>query len=539
VITAAVHPADVACVQNAIQATLTQGQPLQLEHRIVWSDGSIRYVAVLARLTYDADGNPHRLTGLIRDVTKRREAEEELQYKNRLLENVLQNMPVALMRVALDGTLVEASGAGLQRIGTGSKELVGASIFQAFPNSEDHLRKLLDEKQSTSFVAYSKYDSNERAYWLNYGFYEQQQDSAVLFSIDVTDTQKANDRLQAERDFTQSLLENIADGIMAFDADLHVTAWNHMVEEYSGVAREHIMGKDVFDALPRYEKPIFREVEARLRAGLETRHYNLPFDTREGTFDVHFVPLHDGKGHVTGGLGVVRDVTERNRLMEEATQLRLHQQKEVLSAIMNTQEDERKRIAEALHNGVGQLLYATKLHLDPRPVDDSHRESALALLNEAIRATRTISFELTPNVLQDFGLKAALEELSKRIPRRNLVVHLHIDQLDAPLPRVLEIAVYRIAQELLNNVIKHAQAREAFVYVEREGGNLRVSVEDDGIGFDTESVTKRRSGIGLAGIRNRVELLAGKLIIRSQPGRGTTISIDLPIVQETSETAIL
>ena len=222
------------------------------------------------------------------------------------------------------------------------------------------------------------------------------------------------------------------------------------------------------------------------------------------------------------------DITESEQLKAEATRQQLRQQQEVLSAILTTQEEERRRIAEGLHNGVGQLLYATRLHLDTLPPSEVGRASQ-HLLNEAIEATRSISFELTPSILEDFGLVVALRELVSRIPQR-LHVDLHLRGLAEPLPALLATAVYRIVQELLNNVMKHAQAQEVFASVAREDDQLHLSVEDDGLGMDpAQAGQPGKGGIGLAGIRTRVGLLGGTFTINSRLGRGTGVFLQVPV----------
>ncbi|MCC3157654.1 PAS domain S-box protein [Hymenobacter sp. 15J16-1T3B] len=524
----AVHPADAAAVTRALTTTIRDGVPFELEHRIVRPDGSVRHVAASGQVHYDEAGRPQRLTGLVRDVTERRHAQEELNSKNRLLDHILTTIPVVLSRVGADGTLQEVVGAGLRRLGVADNAIAGRNVFEAYPQLRPYIERLLTGEE-VQFVGEPPNRGGEQAYFQNYGFFDEEKQSGVLFGIDVTETHQANTRLAADAAFLQGLVSNIQEGIMAFDAELRVTEWNYLMEQYLLVQREAVLGQVIFEALPFVNVPRNRDILRRALAGETQTYYNVAFSRRAGFFDAAFVPLRDAAGTVAGVLGVIRDVTERNRLMEEATGLRLQREKEVLSAIMHTQEDERKRIAEALHNGVGQLLYAAKLHLYNQPVEEGHRAAALGLLNEAIKSTRTISFELTPNILEDFGLKTALEELCKRIPKQNLDVHLSVGELPAALPILLETAVYRIVQELLNNVIKHAEAREAFIYVEPQGPQLHVSVEDDGVGFDVEMATQKRGGIGLAGIRNRVGLLAGQLTIRSMPGRGTTISIEIPL----------
>ncbi|WP_375434337.1 PAS domain S-box protein [uncultured Hymenobacter sp.] len=348
---------------------------------------------------------------------------------------------------------------------------------------------------------------------------------------DITKQRAAREQLRAEKEFSESLLDNSVDGIIALDRAGHITAWNREAEKYAGMREAEVLGREVFAVFPKLDTPEWRQLfEQVLRSGERVVQSGVPFIVRPGYYDVYFVPLRgELQDEINGVLVVVRDMTERNRLIEETTRLRLSQQQEVLSAILTTEEAERKRIAEALHNGVGQLLYATKLHLHNRSGPGRPRDEVHSLLDEAIRMTRTISFELTPGIVEDFGLKFALEELLRRIPSQSLPLHLHLVGLEQPLPKLMEVAVYRIVQELLNNIIKHAQAQEAFVHVVREDDKLAISVEDNGQGFEPDPDYSPRHGIGLPGLRNRVGLLGGCLTINSRPGQGTIVSIELPV----------
>ena len=347
---------------------------------------------------------------------------------------------------------------------------------------------------------------------------------------DVTQLEQQKEQLLAEKNFTQNLLDNSVDGILAFDYQRRLTAWNQVMEQQTDLPAAHLLGRDVLEVFPHYQRGPQGDAIRRVLEGRPIKRYNLRFYEREGHFEAYLVPLFDAEKNVSGGLVLIREVTERVRLAEETTRLRLQQQQEVLSAILTTQEEERKRIAEALHNGVGQLLYATKLNLENlSEKKPKQREVIMELLDEAIRSTRTISFELTPGVLEDFGLKVGLEELSKRIPKQNLHIHMGLHGLERPRPRLLDVAIYRIVQELLNNVIKHAQAQEAYVHVVHEDDHVSITVEDNGIGFDPNLGSSGLKGIGLAGIRQRVDLLGGTLTIDSRPGRGTIITIELGV----------
>ena len=369
---------------------------------------------------------------------------------------------------------------------------------------------------------------------LGKGLYDEHNQPAQLIGIvrDVTARHEASNALRQEKEFTESLLENTVDGIIALDRTLCITAWNAEAARSFGHPAAAVLGRPVVEVVPFLDNVTQHNLEWAL-AGERVIRFGQPFSHRPGHYDVYFVPLQNKGESAPGGvLIIIRDVTERNQLAEEAIQQRLRQQQEVLAAILTTQETERKRIAEAIHNGLGQLLYATKLSLEGRGSVPCHPRDTLKLLDEAIRTTRTISFELTPGILEDFGLRIALEELVKRLAPVGLPVHLHLANLDQRLAPKVEIAVYRVVQELLNNVMKHATgATEVEVHVAHENRRLEVSVEDNGCGFVPAALaTQPLAGIGLSGVRNRVDLLGGELLVESRLGQGTIISFGLDVV---------
>jgi signal transduction histidine kinase len=236
------------------------------------------------------------------------------------------------------------------------------------------------------------------------------------------------------------------------------------------------------------------------------------------------------------GLVVVsQDVTEAKRMEAENLALKLSQQKSLLNAILDAQEEERRRISESLHNGVGQLLYATKLHLDCvdlglLPDREAQVSEALQttrqLLSEAIRETRRVSHELVPVLLRDFGLQTAIEDFCKRFTDTGLHLTCRMAGLGGRLDPHLEIALYRISQELILNVVKHAAADRATLVVEIQGGWLTLEVTDNGKGFSTNQVAPK--GIGLRTIRDRVKLLNGTVDLAGVPGGGVRVTIRIP-----------
>jgi signal transduction histidine kinase len=218
------------------------------------------------------------------------------------------------------------------------------------------------------------------------------------------------------------------------------------------------------------------------------------------------------------------------RLEQENYRLRLGQQQERRLAVLAAQEEERRRISESLHNGLGQLLYATKLQLDQlatAPELATTRREADRLLSEAIRQTRTLSHEFTPGIVAEFGLEAALHDICRTLgsPQLRWQCLVHLDE-DYAVPLPLQVAAYRLAQEITQNVLKHAHATYASLEVETLPGWLVLRAEDNGQGFDPAAPT---TGIGLKTLRSRVELLGGTMHLNSAPGQGTQLQLRIPL----------
>jgi PAS domain S-box-containing protein len=240
----------------------------------------------------------------------------------------------------------------------------------------------------------------------------------------------------------------------------------------------------------------------------------------------------DANGAVKALRGIVRDITFQKHAEERVIELKLNQQKEVLFAVLQAQEQERERIGEALHNGVAQLLYGIQTRLQLLKVADGEERKKISdlqtIVKEAIQDTRRISFELVPAVLKDFGVEVALRSLLERIIPPQLSFTLVVEGISARLPEQIESAVYRIVQELVNNVVKHAEATSANATLSLKRNILTILVTDNGKGFEEKSIETAHKGIGLQTVRNRVKLLEGKMVVRS--GReGTQVEVKMKI----------
>lgn len=217
---------------------------------------------------------------------------------------------------------------------------------------------------------------------------------------------------------------------------------------------------------------------------------------------------------------------------QEIISLKLRQEKEKLNAVIFALEQERTRIAEGLHNGVAQLLYAVQSRLQLVKPDaekgEKHLRESVQILSDAIHDARRLSFELMLPVLKDFGLATALDTLLKRIINEKTRLKMQID-LKKRLTEDLEISIYRIVQEAINNIIKHADATDALIGISESRSAVKIKIADNGKGFSPKEIRTHRKGIGLQTIENRVKLLDGSLKFKSLNGQGTVIEIRLPL----------
>jgi len=198
-------------------------------------------------------------------------------------------------------------------------------------------------------------------------------------------------------------------------------------------------------------------------------------------------------------------------------------------------EQEARRISHALHDEAGQLLMAVYISLENMaqelPASRAYANKTIELLDQIETQLRRISHELAPAMLNDLGLAPALQYLSEGLSRRSKAnIHLQFDVEDR-LPSSVETALYRVVQESLNNALRHAQAAEIAVVIERDANDVYCAIRDNGIGFDIEAVNARdgEQGFGLLGMRERLKTVGGSLHIHSVPGQGTELSVRVPL----------
>jgi PAS domain S-box-containing protein len=246
----------------------------------------------------------------------------------------------------------------------------------------------------------------------------------------------------------------------------------------------------------------------------------------------------DGQPVLMGAVGI--DITARRRA-EEALQESEQRLRFLTSQLLSAQERERKRISMELHDELGQSLAVLKLQIraierglreDQQDLKDGCRE-LLQYLDGVLDNIRRLSQDLSPAILEDLGLQSALKYLINGVSKHYTVKHsFEVEDLDHLFPSDTQIIIYRIFQECLTNISKHAGATEVSIRVREDDGFLSLVLEDNGIGFEPAQLSARRAsvrGLGLAALDERARMLGGTLEIRSQPGSGTRVTCVIPI----------
>jgi PAS domain S-box-containing protein len=357
----------------------------------------------------------------------------------------------------------------------------------------------------------------------------------LIVAIDMTARKKAELSIQTQSILLQKVFNTAFTGLAVLDTvrsaqgeivDFTYRLTNSVIERMAG---QNLLGQSCLELYPELQTMgLFEKMKEVADTGQSVDiEQNYQVNSNTYWFRITIAPIPDG---VVAG---VEDITSRKRIEKENMQLRLQRQKELLHAILDAQEEERRRISESLHNGVGQILYATKLNLDQINVDTlplSAEQLKLAklkteqLLIEAIKETRHVSHELIPLLLDEYGLAVAMADFCKRFSHTGL--HLACYGLEERLPKQVEMVIYRIAQELVNNIVKHAKATRARIEVYRKKGRIIIEAQDNGKGF---VLKQAENGIGLRTIYDRTKLFDGKVEIESSLGKGTLITVSFPL----------
>jgi len=367
----------------------------------------------------------------------------------------------------------------------------------------------------------------------------------VRFTVilrDVTERTRAQERLAASEARMRGILDSAMDAIITVDGDQRVVLFNAAAEAMFGYRREEALGMPLETFLPDRFRSVHAEHVRQFGAGATPSRRMADARVVTGLRrDGEEFPIDAAISHLTDGdtrffTVILRDVSARVRAIE-ALRRSKEELQELGAAAQETRELEKSRVARELHDELGQSL--TMLRMDVAWCRANlggdgagiaaKLERMEALLKTTVAATRRIASDLRPLMLDDLGLVPALEWLVQNMSQRaGIACDFTIDDPGLVLPPAHSTAIFRIVQEALTNIAKHAGATRAEVAVRQHEESVRITIHDDGVGFATDD-PRKPSSYGLLGLRERATLLRGTATIRSEPGAGTAIAIELPL----------
>lgn len=367
----------------------------------------------------------------------------------------------------------------------------------------------------------------------------------------------AEERIRNEKEFSESLIKSSVDGILAFDSQCRYTIWNPAMEQLSALPAERVLGRSAFEVFPFITETgddqfFFHTLSGRPVVAVD-RPYEIASTGHRGFYEAHYSPLRSEFGEVMGGLCVVREITDR-KLADEALRRSEEHHRELFRQaeemqenlralsleILRVQEEERRRISRDLHDEVGQALTAIQMNLEllkkRLPEEDMQVPKRMAdtqeLVARTIETVHRFCRDLRPAMLDDLGLVPTLRWYTKNFSERTGIrVNLRASRSVEKLDHDGKTLVYRVLQESLTNVWKHAGAQEAEVSIRAFQRGISMEIRDDGKAFDVERHVRPHrhgGGLGLLGMQERVRQAKGEFTVESAMGKGTTIRMQIP-----------
>jgi PAS domain S-box-containing protein len=468
------------------------------------------------------------------DITKQKRAEEALRESEERLRSLADAAFEGII-FHMGGILLRANDQFFKIFGYKQDELLGKQIVHKLvaPEAQEFTKEQIAggkpdpyesigvRKDGTKFPI----EIRERTTEL------QGRKIRVATILDITERKKTEEALKKEALRRKVLMAKSNDGIAIINQDHKVVETNQRFADMLGYTPEEVIGLHTWD----WEALM---TEAEIRASFaDLTKTNIVFETRHRrkdgtTFDVEVSASGTKVGDEPMAFTICRDITERKQAEEKL--LAAKERLETLSkSSLKTLENERRYIAKELHDEIGQELTAITIHLENMQylpnstVYKNHINEGIAIVERLIQKVRNLSFDLRPPILDDLGLSPALRWYLKRLDKEGgLSIHFIDNSSDHRMPMEIETACFRVVQEALTNVVRHAKARQVTIELKQEEKELQLTVSDDGIGFDVKSAKRQAllgESFGLLGMQERVALVGGRIDIESMPSKGTKV----------------
>ena len=522
---------------------------------------------------------------IMEDVTERRRAEDARLGSERRFRAMFEHGSEAVCLTDAGGTVCYATPAIRRVLGYAPEEFVGVSAFDIIhPEDREAIMhqasKFVGEPGAVQTFLHRLRHKDGSWRLVEATSTNLLDDPAVGGLVanfrDITERERAEERVREAEARLVLFLESVTDyAILTMDTRGRIVSWNVGAERAFGYPEAEAVGRMVGIIFTPEDRecgaPEQEMRQARETGRAEDERWHVRRDGSRFYVSGILTPLRDGGGRLIGYAKIARDMSEQRRAEEQRSRAHdemearvrfrtrelaeanevlwweaLERQKsektraELRRRLASAQEDERRRIARDLHDGLGQHVAALSLGLKsleealPPGAPGAERLADLQGIADALgREAHDLALRLRPTALDDLGLRATLQnDAAKWADQFGVPLDFHAGGMDGErLPALLETTLYRVAQEALTNIARHAAPRHASLILDRRVDHVLLIVEDDGRGFDQKAVggggPERR--LGLLGMRERVALVGGTLTIETAPGDGTTVFVRIPL----------
>ena len=551
-------------IQRLMNGTVCDISELKDQHEIKGIEWSITNSYGKTRcLLIDAKSvsiNGGTVLYVMHDITDRKDAEEALKESEKKFRGLIERQNDVLYRMSLpDGAYEYVSPAASRVFGYSSKEFFDNPFLIRdiiHPGYIDYFEKewlALAEGKVSPISEYKIIGPEGNDRWIvqsNIGVFDRQGNIIAIEGIcrDVTERKHAEKALRESEEKYRVVVENANEGITVTQ-DGMLKFVNQKGLEISGYSKEELLSRSFIEIVhPEDQQLVMQHHLKKLKGEEIPKVYVLRIIAKDGAMkwleNNGVIITWKGK---PATLNFLTDITKRKQA-EEALKisrenlLEEYNQRKILSKrLIDLLEKDRHYIAMELHDNIGQILTSLKINLEIlddklKPIDTelgSFTKAAIKRANQAINDLNNIAHGLMPGILDALGLVYSLHSLLNEFRKHtDIKIDFFNRNVGKRFDKEKELAIYRIAQEALNNIIKHAKAKNVYVSLVKKGNVLFLSVEDDGVGFDQDKamkISKEKGPLGLVIMEERAMQLDGELTIESKMGKGTHLLAEIPI----------